>query len=48
MIKLYPVYFWTRDNQRYSKTSYISARNKYWLTLVSHMCSCTTLTVTRK
>jgi len=31
IIKLYAVYFWIRDNQRYSKASYISARNKSWL-----------------
>jgi len=30
-IKLYAVYFGMRDNQRYSKASYISALNKSWL-----------------
>ena len=29
--KLEVVCFWIRDNQRYSKASYISARNKSWL-----------------
>jgi len=28
IIKLYAVRFWIRDNQRYSKTIYISAQNK--------------------
>ena len=31
IIKLYTVCFWIRDNQLYSKSSYISARNKSWL-----------------
>jgi len=31
IIKLYAVCFWIRGNQRYSKASYISARNKSWL-----------------
>ena len=31
IFKFYAVYFWIRDNPRYSKSSYISARNKLWL-----------------
>jgi len=31
IIKLYAVYFRIRDNQRYSKASYISPLNKSWL-----------------
>jgi len=31
IIKLYAVCFWIRGNQRYSKVSYISTRNKSWL-----------------
>jgi len=31
IIQLYDVCFWIRDNQRYSKVSYISVRNKSWL-----------------
>jgi len=31
IIEFHAVHFWIRDNQRYSKASYISARNESWL-----------------
>jgi len=38
IIKFYAVCFWIRDNQRYSKTSYISIRTKTKLYCgLSHM-----------
>jgi len=47
IINFYAVCFWIRDNQRYSKTSDISTRNPC-CAVDSHMCSCKTVTLSRK